>query len=98
MARFFSMIAVLVAVCILCSADALAKGGKGGKKGGSTCEQLDKDKDDKVTLEEFKAGAKDADRAAKQFSKADKNGDKSLSKDEFKAMEEARKERGKKKK
>ena len=95
MARLFSMIAVLVAVCILCSGDAWAKGGK--KQGKSSFEQLDKNNDGKISLDEFKAGAKDADRAAKQFKKFDKNGDGFLDKDEFKALEEARKEHQKKK-
>ena len=47
--------------------------------------KLDKDNDGKLSLDEFKANAKDPAKAEQQFKKLDTNGDGSLSLDEFKA-------------
>ncbi|MGJ8657552.1 MAG: hypothetical protein ACSHX6_13970 [Akkermansiaceae bacterium] len=48
-----------------------------------TFEELDADKDGKISEAEFVAGAKDAERAAKHFAKKDKDEDGFLSEEEF---------------
>ena len=94
MAKFCSWLLVFVLVCFVATDVASAKGGKrkgGGKKGKQTMDQLfaefDKDKDGKLSKDEF-VQLKQAEvkqRAEKLFSTLDSNHDGSLSLDELKA-------------
>jgi Ca2+-binding EF-hand superfamily protein len=97
MTRFCSMIAVLAAVCVLCSGTALAAKGK-LELSAYRFEELDKDGDGKISISELTSMSKNADQATKLFRQGDKDGDKYLSKDEFKSLQGAKKEQHKKKK
>ena len=63
-----------------------------------TFEELDTDKDGKLTLAEFTPSAKDAEKAPKQFKKKDKDEDGFLSKEEFEAKKAKKKKKPKKEK
>jgi len=58
---------------------------KGGGDPEAAFKKLDKDGDGSLSLEEFKAGAKDPAKAEEQFKKLDKDGNGKLSLEEFKA-------------
>jgi Ca2+-binding EF-hand superfamily protein len=94
MAKLFSGLLVFVLICSLGSGVALAKGkGRkgGGKKGKQTVDQLftefDKDKDGKLSKEEFTElkAAEAKQKAGALFTKLDTNHDGSISLDELKA-------------
>ncbi|BDS06498.1 hypothetical protein NT6N_15380 [Oceaniferula spumae] len=79
---------------LLCSV-ASAKGGKAKK----SFDEIDADKDGKVSLAEFTAGAKDEEKAKAVFTKKDKDSDGFLSKKELGGKGEAKgkdKKKGKK--
>lgn len=89
MKRFVFGIVVLSIVALLAGGEAMAKGGKKGKRSeaaaaaAETYKSLDKNGDGKLTLDEFKAGKTDAQEAEKAFKALDKNADGTLSPDEL---------------
>jgi len=90
MVRACSTLLVLAVACMVGLATISARGDDkkdGGKKPATTHElfkKLDKNKDGKISKEEFTAGRKDLNKAKSQFDKADKNRDGYLGLDEFK--------------
>jgi hypothetical protein len=79
--------------CPLCAAEKAAKGGKAkGPKQAFT--QLDADKSGAISLEEFKASAKNPAKADKRFAALDKNADGNLSTEEFSAKPAKKKAAG----
>lgn len=61
------------------------KEGKGKQDPEARFQKLDSNGDGKLTLDEFKAGMKNPDRAEKLFKKLDANGDGVVTLDEYKA-------------
>lgn len=96
---------VLMIVAVLAAGLAFAGEGKKDKGGGDkphrpppSFEQMDADKDGKVTAEEFKAAAPPkapAEKIEAKFKKLDANADGSISKDEMPAKKEGHGDKGK---
>lgn len=90
----------LAALIIPAQAEEKKDGDKPKKKGdpAKVFKKKDTDNDGFLSLAEFTAGAKDAERAGKAFKRKDKDGDDKLSLEEFKARPPKGKGKGKKKK
>ena len=82
---------------LLTSVSSALPGGKDGKKAKKTFEEVDTDKDGKVSEAEFVANGKDAEKSKKRFAKKDKDGDGFLNKEEFAKGKKGKKGKGKKK-
>lgn len=72
------------------------KGKKGGKKSKRTFEEVDTNKDGKVSLVEFTTGSKNEEKAKKRFAKKDKDSDGFLTSEEYAAKGGKGKKGGKK--
>jgi Ca2+-binding EF-hand superfamily protein len=76
---------ILAAVAILGLASGTFAFAQDAGKAEEAFKKLDKNGDSKLTLEEFKEGAKDATKAEGRFKRIDKDGDGNVTLEEFKA-------------
>jgi Ca2+-binding EF-hand superfamily protein len=81
----FAALAMASTLALAEDAKPEAKGDKPKRDPAEVFKKIDGNSDSTVTLEEFKAGKKDAAKAEEVFKKRDKDGDGKLSLEEFKA-------------